>query len=95
MAFHRGKNVPNELLERVKTAPTIGYWSCMGGVEVKFIEDNPDDLETYVSGMIGTFAGGPKPFQRKVLYTTTAESRAYITLNGTHLYLDECIRNPL
>lgn len=94
MAFHKGMNVSREVLDRAKSAPTIGYWSCMGGVEVKFIEDG-DDYETYVTGLIGTFAGTPKPFQRKVQYTLTAESRAYINLNGTHLFLDECIRNPL
>lgn len=94
MAFHKGKNVPNEVLEKAKFAPTIAYWSCLGGVEVKFMEED-DDYETCLIGMIGTFAGTPRPFQRKIQYTPTAKSRAYIVIGGTHLYLDECIRTQL
>lgn len=95
MAFNKGNHVSNEVLKRVKFAPTIGYRSCLGGVEVKFIEENPDDLELYVTGMIGIFAGTPTPFRRKVHYTTANDSRAFITIARTRLFLDECIRNPL
>lgn len=93
MAYPKKKPVGEEAA-RVKNAPTIGYWSCLGGVEVKFIEDD-DDLNPTVTGLIGTFAGKPDVFQRRIQAEMKKDGREFITICGTHLYLDECIRNPL
>lgn len=93
MAFRNMKANEAEIA-RIKEARTIGYWSCMGGVEVKFVEDGPD-YTTYIKGVMGTFAGTPKVFQRAVQYTNNAEPREYIVINHTRLYLDECIRTDI
>lgn len=91
--FTSGYSLTKEEKARIAASPTIGYWSTQGGVEVKFIEDR--DYDTCVFGLVGTFAGTPKPFKRNIQYTTQHNSREYIEINRERLYMDECIRNEV
>lgn len=65
--------------------PSVGYWSELGGVEVKRIEYGIDD---YICCVSGTFAGKRQGHRVKVNYG----DRCYIKLYGRRLYMDECIR---
>lgn len=92
----RAPKPDRDTIALMQSKPTIGYWSEMGGVEVKMIEFDADLMEDVVFGFVGTFSGTPKPFSRVIQYTTASKDpRAYINLNKHLLFMDECIRNPL
>lgn len=66
--------------------PTVGYWSCLGGVEVKEIQYGIEDYIVYISNAWN----GSRSYHRvKINYDG---KRFYITLHGQRLYLDECLR---
>lgn len=89
------KYYTNDEAREIIKKPAIGYWSAFGGVEVKDIEYGTND---YIVCVANAWYG-PKPnnVHRLRIRTTTpsskfVESRNYICLGSTHLYLDECLR---
>ena len=82
--------------EQLMKMPTIGYWSELGGVEVKEIVEDNGNFETEIYGIEGTFAGTPKAFRRVLQYGSQSRNpRDYINLHNHILYMDECIRNGI
>ena len=71
----------NEIL----SMKTVGYWSELGGVELKDIKS--DDTLICVSN---AWAG--KKSVHAVVIRFTQYDRPYIKLYNSRLYLDECIR---
>lgn len=63
--------------------PTIGYWSALGGLEVKEIEYGIDDYCLCVSGAWG----GAKTAHRVKIYDGNC-----IKLHGYRFKFDECLR---
>lgn len=66
---------------------TIGYWSALGGIEVKEIRYEIDDKIVCVSN---AWYGKPKTHTVRIYYTQNG--RPYINLYGLRFHLDECIR---
>lgn len=66
--------------------PTIGYWSCFGGVEIKDIEFGINDYCLCVSGAWC----GKKTLHKVMIYYNT--STPYIKLYGIRLKFNECLR---
>lgn len=62
---------------------TVGYWSVLGGVELKRIEYGITDYAVCVTG---TFAGKPSVHRLKVRFGD------YVVLYGNRLYFADCIR---
>ena len=76
-------------LEEAKALPTIGYWSLLGGVEVKKIEY---DIEDYVVCIVGAWIGQSRLYRVPIKYTHSKDARPYIFVGHSKLYLDECLR---
>ena len=76
---------------QIDEMPTIGYWSTLGGVEVKKVEHDIDD---YVICKVGAWQGNPTYHRVKINYTNVKhiEPRAYVVIRWERLFLDECIR---
>ena len=75
----------------IENMPIIGYWSCLGGVEVRHIEDTIDGTKLYIKA--NAWHGKPSYHILKVLHRFTQKDTVdYISLFGYHLRLDECIR---
>lgn len=72
----------NELRE----VKTLGYWSALGGVEVKDIQYG---IEDYVVCLANAWNGKASAHRVKVNY---AGNRSFIRVHNTRLYMDECIR---
>ena len=68
--------------------PTIGYWSELGGVEVKQIEHTVDGIFVYCES--GAWTGNHKQHKLKVRQERNA--REYVQMRSYKLYLDECLR---
>ena len=69
--------------------PTIGYWSALGGVEVKKVEYGIEDYIVCISNAWG----GKKAYHRvRIKYTHAKDSREYIDIEGTKLYLDQGVK---
>lgn len=66
---------------------TIGYWSALGGIEVKEIKYGIDDKIVCVSN---AWSGKPKTHTVKINYTMGG--RPFIRLNGLRFHLDDCVR---
>lgn len=66
---------------------TIGYWSEMGGVEVKGFEYG---IEDYCLCVVGSFTGNWTAHRLKIHYSG---EDSYIVIRGRHLKFSECIRN--
>lgn len=64
---------------------TKGYWSALGGLELKDILYGIEDYALVVSG---TWVGKPKSHKLKIYYG----HRPYIKLNGYVFPFDECLR---
>lgn len=78
----------------IESMPIIGYWSCLGGVEVRHIEDSIDGTRLYVKA--NAWHGKPSYHILKVLSRfTQTDTVNYISLFGYHLRLDECIREGI
>lgn len=81
-----------EKIRIIESAPVIGYWSCLGGVEVRFIDYTPDGIMCYVKA--NAWCGKPTYHIRKVSeqYTNDGRHRDNIKIYNQRLYLDECLR---
>jgi len=81
----------SEMTSKEKAAleemPTVGYWSELGGVEVKKIEYGVDD---YVLCISNAWYGKHSYHRVRIDYGT--DSRSYVRIHSVKLYLDECIR---
>ena len=78
------QNMKNYYIKQMKT---VGYWSAVGGLEVKEIKYGIDDTLVVVEG-----AWNGKPEVHELRVNSTRGGRSYITLRGVRYYLDECIR---
>ena len=65
--------------------PTVGYWSDMGGVEVKEIQYGLDDYALVVAG---TMSSSPTSHKLKIYYNNT---EPYIRLHGRRLKFSDCM----
>lgn len=65
--------------------PTVGYWSDMGGVELKELEYGIVD---YAKVVAGTMSSAPTSHRVKI-YTT--DSDIYINLHGRRLKFSDCM----
>lgn len=63
---------------------SVGYWSALGGCEVKELNDA---FCVCVSG-----AWCSKKSVHRVRVRCTKAGRPYVVVNGLRLHLDECIR---
>lgn len=77
----------------IKALPTLGYWSSLGGVEIKRFEDT--DGETYVICIINAWGWKSSYHRLRIKYTHTKDARPYIEFEGVKLYLDQCIRSRM
>lgn len=84
MAFTR---LEKATIEEMKT---VGYWSALGGVEVKSVEHGTED---YVICVANSWYGHHTYHKLRVYYLPST-SRPYISIDNHRLYLDQCIRNP-
>ena len=66
--------------------PTVGYWSDMGGVEVKEIQYGIDD---YALVVMNALSHNPTSHRLKIYYNSNGE--AYIRVHGRRLKLSECM----
>lgn len=70
--------------------PSLGYWSCLGGVEVKEIIY---DIEDYVVVVTNSFNTLPyKKHLTKLLVKYNKNVDPFISFNGYKLYMADCIR---
>lgn len=65
--------------------PTVGYWSDMGGVEVKEIQYGIDDYALVVAG---TMSSTPTSHRLKIYYNS---QEPYIRLHGRRLKFSDCM----
>lgn len=73
-------------LQMFNEMPTIGYWSALGGVELKGIEHGVEDYAL----VIANAWGGKKSAHRvRVHYEYRVP---HIVVKDTRLYFDDCIR---
>lgn len=63
--------------------PTIGYWSALGGLEVKTIEYDINDYCLCVSGAWSS---------KKTAHRVKIYNGDYIKLHGYRFKFDECLR---
>lgn len=64
---------------------SVGYWSILGGAELKGIEY---DINDYAIVVIGAWCSKKSIHRVKIYYG----KRDYIIIQGLRLYFDECIR---
>ena len=76
-------------LDTLKSMTTIGYWSALGGVEVKEIAE--EGYETYVSCISNAWNGKKQAHKVKIKYTKGGAG--FIELHGTRLKMNECLHN--
>lgn len=76
----------------IENSPVIGYWSCLGGVEVRKIEHTPDGIIFYIKA--NAWYGEPTYHTRKVIeqYSSDGMHRDNVRVYNRRLYLDECLR---
>lgn len=77
----------------IAAMPTIGYWSNLGGVEVKQVEHA--GTEDYVICVVNAWFGTHTYHRLRIKYTHTKDARPYIDFEGTKLYLDQCVRSGM
>lgn len=65
---------------------SIGYWSALGGAELKHIEY---DINDYAIVVINAWGGKKSVHKLKIYY---GSKRDYINIHDYRLYFDECIR---
>ena len=65
---------------------SVGYWSTLGGVELKDIEYGIDDYALVVSG---AWIGKQKMHRLKIHYTV---DDGYIRVYGLRLHFSDCLR---
>ena len=77
---------------QIDEMPTIGYWSALGGVELKKVEHGVED---YCICRVNSWRRKPTYHRVKIKYTKTKykESKPYIVIFYENLYLDACIKS--
>lgn len=78
----------------IDALPTIGYWSALGGVELKRIEHG---IEDYCICRVGSWKSKPTYHRVRVQYPNVkrVEPRPFIVINYEKFYLEDCIRSQL
>lgn len=81
-----------EKIRIIENSPIIGYWSCLGGVEVRFIDYTADGIMFYVKA--NAWNGKPSYHIRKVKeqWENGDRHKDHIVIYNQRLYLDECLR---
>jgi len=79
----------NETKRKIKEEKTIGYWSVLGGLELKKIEYGIEDYAFVVSGAWN----GKRNVHKLKIKQSRLGDYVYIQLGNTKYYFDECIRN--
>lgn len=74
--------------KRLNGLPTIAYWSCLGGVEVKNIISNIPPTPDFAICISGTWAGD-RHYHTVRIYRHKGDS--YITIRGKRLYFRDII----
>lgn len=76
----------------IENSSILGYWSSLGGVEVRKIEDTPDGIKFYVKA--NAWYGCPTYHIRKVStqFSNDGAHKDNIKVYNQRLYLDECLR---
>lgn len=76
----------------IENSSILGYWSSLGGVEVRKIEDTPDGIKFYVKA--NAWYGRPTYHIRKVStqFSNDGAHKDNIKVYNQRLYLDECLR---
>lgn len=77
----------NREKEMWKESSPIGYWSAIGGVEVKTILYGIDD---YVVCVSNAWYGHKSVHKVKIRYNAKGDD--YVIVAGRRLYLKDCIR---
>ena len=75
---------------QIDEMPTIGYWSALGGIELKKVEHG---IEDYAICTVGAWQGNPTYHRVKIKYTRPKhiEPKAYIVIRFQMFYLNDCI----
>lgn len=76
----------------IENSSILGYWSSLGGVEVRKIEDTPDGIIFYVKA--NAWNGHPTYHIRKLStkFSNDGAHKDNIKVYNQRLYLDECLR---
>lgn len=72
-----------------RNASSIAYCSCLGGLEIKAILHG---IDTEIICMSGAWGSAANKQMHRVKVNYTASGRAFIRINKSRVYLDECIR---
>ena len=81
-----------ERKNEIENSPVIGYWSCLGGVEVRKIEYTPEGILFWIKA--NAWCGKPTYHIRKVIeqFSNDGPHRDNVRVYNHRLYLDECLR---
>ena len=81
-----------EKREIIDNSPVLGYWSNLGGVEVRKIEDTPNGIMFYVKANVQS--NKPTYHIRKVSirWSNDGAHQDNIKVYNQRLYLADCLR---
>lgn len=74
--------------EYIRTHKTIGYYSGMGGIEIKGIEYECGDSVVYA--VSGAFCNGKSHHRVKIEYTISGDE--YFRIRNVHIPMRDCMR---
>lgn len=76
----------------IEESRVIGYWSCLGGVEVRKIDYTPDGIMFWIKA--NAWCSKPTYHRTKVIeqYTSDGAHRDHVKIYNQRLYLDDCLR---
>lgn len=79
-------------IDSIENSEILGYWSCLGGVEVRKIDYTPDGIMFYIKA--NAWYGKPTYHITKVIeqFTCDGPHRDHVRIYNRRLYLDECLR---
>lgn len=77
---------------QIDEMPTIGYWSALGGIELKKVEHGTED---YCICRSRSWRNKPDYHRVKIKYTKAkyVESKPYIVIYHERLFLKDCIQS--
>lgn len=81
----------------IENLPTIGYWSALGGVDIKRIDTElgGETNDQYILCVVNAWQSKHTYHRVRIKYTHSKDSRAYIEIEGVKLYLDQCVRSGM
>lgn len=81
-----------EKKEIIDNSPLLGYWSNLGGVEVRKIEETPDGIRFWVKA--NAWCSEPTYHIRKVStqFSNDGAHKDNIKVYNQRLYLEDCLR---